>query len=202
MLCLLCQNSVNVKKAKFPNFGNWHNKQMHTVSLLFQPLPKAGIQKFGMYNLAKAYRSIQNPFPIAESRTGKPAMVTLKIQLDCSIVHDTTLWTNMYVRSHLGCGTDSVFIHFWRSHKYLKDAKAMQISSSINPPNNRGINQGILNLWSKLGDYNLNRWWVIAQTNLVTDGVTDGRTDASNDNTRRPKLASGENTGCNHIFMP
>ena len=44
-----------------------------------------------MYNLAKAYRSIENPLPIAESRTGKPAMVTLKIQPDCSTVHDTTL---------------------------------------------------------------------------------------------------------------
>ena len=61
-----------------------------------------------MYNLAKACRSIENPLPIAESRTGKPAMVTLKIQPDCSTVHDTTLWANIFVRSHLGCGTDSV----------------------------------------------------------------------------------------------
>ena len=29
-------------------------------------------------------------------------------------------------------------------------------------------------------------WW-------RTDGLTDGRTDAGNDNTRRPKLASGKN---------
>ena len=29
--------------------------------------------------------------------------------------------------------------------------------------------------------------------NLVTEGLTDGRTDAGNDNTRRPKLASGKN---------
>ena len=81
-----------------------------------------------MYNLAKAYRSIKNPLPIAESRTGKPAMVTLKIQPDCSTVHDTTLWANIYVRSHLVCGTDSVFQMLCRSHQYLKDAKAMQIN--------------------------------------------------------------------------
>ena len=84
-----------------------------------------------MYNLAKAYRSIENPLPIAESRTGKPAMVTLKIQLDCSTVHDTTLWANIFVRSHLGCGTDSVFIRLCRSHRYFKDAKAMQINKIL-----------------------------------------------------------------------
>ena len=51
-----------------------------------------------------------NPLPIAESRTGKPAMVTLKIQLHCSTVHDMTPLANIYVHSHLGCGTDYVFI--------------------------------------------------------------------------------------------
>ena len=49
---------------------------MQAVLLLFRPLPNVGIQNFGMwsmYNLAKAYRSIKNPLPIAESRTGKEA---------------------------------------------------------------------------------------------------------------------------------
>ena len=64
----------------------------------------------------KPTETCKNPLPIAESRTGKPAMVQLKIQLDCSTVHDTTLWANIYVHSHLGCGTDSVFISFRRSH--------------------------------------------------------------------------------------
>ena len=32
---------------------------MHAVLLLFRPLPNVGIQNFGMYNLAKAYRGIQ-----------------------------------------------------------------------------------------------------------------------------------------------
>ena len=67
--------------------------------------------------------------PITKSRTGKPAMVTLKIQPDCSTVHNTFLWANIYVRSHLGCGTDSVSsVFFCRSHKYFKDAKVMQIN--------------------------------------------------------------------------
>ena len=46
--------------------------------------------------------------PIAELRTGKPAMV----HFDCSTIYDKTLRANIYVRSHLGCGTDSVFICF------------------------------------------------------------------------------------------
>ena len=107
------------------------NRQMHAVLVLFRPLRNVGIQNFGMwgkYNLAKAYSSIKNPLRIAESRTGKPAMVTLKIQPDSSTVHDTFLWTNIYVRSHLGCGTDSVSSVFCRSHKYFKDAKVMQIN--------------------------------------------------------------------------
>ena len=75
---------------------------MHAVLVLFRPLPNVDTQNFGMcgmYNLAKAYSSIKNPLPIVESRTGKPAMVTLKIQPDCSTVHDTFLWANIYVRS-------------------------------------------------------------------------------------------------------
>ena len=32
------------------------------------------------------------------------------------------------MRSHLGCGTDYVSSVFCRSHKYLKDAKVMQIN--------------------------------------------------------------------------
>ena len=50
-----------------------------------------------MYNFVKAYRSIKNSLPIPKSRTGKPAMFTLKIQFDCSMVHDTTLWANIFV---------------------------------------------------------------------------------------------------------
>ena len=75
-------------------------------------------------------------------------------------------------------------------------------SRSITPQNDRVLNEGgLLHLWSKFGDSSLNGWWSIARTNLVTDGRTegridgrtDGRADAGNDNTRRPKLASGKN---------
>ena len=140
-----------------------------SVLVLFWPLSNVGIQNFGiwgMYDLAKAYRSIKNPLPIAESRTGKPAMGTLKIQLNCSTVHDTMLSANIFVGSHLGCETDSIFMCFCRSHKYFKDAKAMQInrflkinkfdmSNSITRQNNRDLNPGILLLWSKFGDPSL-----------------------------------------------
>ena len=68
----------------------------------------------------KLTETCKNPLPIAKSRTGKPAMVALKIQPDCSTVHDTTLWANIYVRSHLGCGTDSVF------HQFLQVSQIFQ----------------------------------------------------------------------------
>ena len=66
------------------------------------------------------------------------------------------------------------------------------------PQNNRDLNQGLLQLWSKFGDSSLNGWWVIVRTSkwlphTWTDGRTDTQTDAGNDNTRRPKLASGKN---------
>ena len=45
----------------------------------------------------KPTEACKNPLPIAESRTGKPAMVTLKIQPDCSTVYDMFLWVKIYV---------------------------------------------------------------------------------------------------------
>ena len=111
---------------------------MHAVLVLFRPPPNVGIQNFGrwgMYTLVKAYRSIQNPSPIAESRTGKPAMVTLNIQLDCSTVHDTTLWANIYVRSHVGCGTDffsSVLQVSQIFQRCKSDAKKQDFENTLN----------------------------------------------------------------------
>ena len=64
-------------------------------------------------------------------------------------------------------------------------------SRSIVPQNNRDLNQGLSHLWSKFGDSSLNGWWVIARTSWwLTDRHT--HTHAGNDNTRRPKLASGK----------
>ena len=37
------------------------------------------------------------------------------------------------------------------------------MSSSINPQNNRDLNQGILHLWSKFGGPSLNGWWFISR---------------------------------------
>ena len=82
-------------------------------------------------------------------------------------------------------------------------------SRSITPKNNRDLNQGLLHLWSKFGDPSLNRWWVIARTNswlthIQTDTHTHTHTDAGNDNTRRPKLASGKNASdhcCDQFFL-
>ena len=100
----------------------------------------------------KPTEAFKNPSPIAESRTGMPAMVTLNIQLDCSTVHDTTLWANIYVRSHVGCGTDffsSVFASLTNISKMQKRCKKtgfwkyvkFDISSSINPQNNSDLNK-------------------------------------------------------------
>ena len=50
---------------------------------------------------------------------------------------------------------------------------------SITPKNNMDLYQGILHLWSKFGDPSLNGWWVIAWTNLVTDGRMDRQTQAT-----------------------
>ena len=66
-------------------------------------------------------------------------------------------------------------------------------SRSITPQNNRNLNQGLLLLWSKFGDSSLNAWQVIARTSkLLPHTQTHRQTDAANDNTRRPKLASGK----------
>ena len=122
----------------------------------------------------KPTETLKIHLPITESSTGKPAMVTLKIQLDCFTVHDTTLWANIFVRSHLGCGRDSVFIAFAgltnisKTQKWCKQTGFLKIikfdkSNSINPQNNRDLNQGILQLWFEFVDPSLKEWWVIAR---------------------------------------
>ena len=67
-------------------------------------------------------------------------------------------------------------------------------SRSINPQNNRDLNQGVLLFWSKFGDSSFNRWQVIARTSKwLPQTQTHTQTDAGNYNTRRPKLALGKN---------
>ena len=51
----------------------------------------------------------------------------------------------------------------------------------------------LLLLWSKVGDHNLNRWWVMSRTSwrLMRAHIhAHTHTDTGNDNTQRPKLAS------------
>ena len=73
-------------------------------------------------------------------------------------------------------------------------------SWSIVPQNNRDLNQGLYHLWSKFGDSSLNGWWVIARTSWwLTDRHTHTHTHAGNDNTRRPKLASGKKVAVIHL---
>ena len=63
---------------------------------------------------------------IAESRTRKPAMVTLKMQFDCF----TTLWGKHICAQPFRMWNRHIFVRFCRSHKYFKDAKAMQIKKT------------------------------------------------------------------------
>ena len=65
---------------------------------------------------------------IVESRTGKPAMVTLKIQLNCFTVRDTTPLSEHICAQPFRTWNRHIFIRFCRCHKYFKDAKAMQIN--------------------------------------------------------------------------
>ena len=85
------------------------------------------------------------------------------------------------------------WVMVWRSSKWGQFWVWSYIwpwrSKSITPQNNRDLNQGVLHLWFKFGDSNLNEWKVIART---SPWLTPTRTDAGNDNTRRPKLASGK----------
>ena len=67
------------------------------------------------------------------------------------------------------------------------------------PPRTIGIlAKDFYNLWPKFSDPSSHGWCVIARTSKClphtqTDGRTHRQTDAGNDNTRRPKLASGKN---------
>ena len=68
---------------------------------------------------------------IAESGTGKPVMVTLKIQLDCFTVYGTTPLGEHICVQPFRLGNRPIPTRFCRSHKYFKDAKAMQITKIL-----------------------------------------------------------------------
>ena len=96
-------------------------------------------------------------------------------------------------RPKLASGKNHVWGDDRSSRKWL-----MTSSRSITPQNNRHLNQGVLHLCFKFGDSTLNGWWVIVRTSkwlihTQTHTHTDRYTDRGDENTRRPKLASGKN---------
>ena len=76
-VCLMFTWALKIAPGFPISWKTRHDKGKCTgFTMLFRSLPNVGIQHlgmWGMYNLAKAYRSIKNPLPIAESRTGMPA---------------------------------------------------------------------------------------------------------------------------------
>ena len=97
---------------------------MHAVLLLFRPLPNVGIQNFsmwGMHDLSKAYRSMQKS--IANRRVEDWEASNGHTKDTTRLFHGP--WhvsgANIYVRSHLGCGTDSVSSVFFQvSHIFQR----------------------------------------------------------------------------------
>ena len=68
------------------------------------------------------------------------------------------------------------------------------------PPKKRDLEQNILHFfWSKFGDSSSNLWRVIV---LTSSWLTDTRTHGGNDNTRRPKLASGKKPYLTELINP
>ena len=106
----------------------------------------------------------------------------------------------MHFRSKFGDSSlNGWWVMVWTSSKWGKIWLSSSIwtwrSRSTIPKNNRDPNQGVLHLWSKFGDPSMNGRWVIVRTSswlLHTHTRTHRPTDAGDDNTRRPKLASGK----------
>ena len=78
---------------------------------------------------------------------------------------------------------------------YFEVKLDLEVQGQLTPQNNKDLNQGVLLFWSKFGDSSLNGWQVIVRTSKwLPHTQTHTQTDAGNDNTRRPKLASGKKT--------
>ena len=91
--------------------------------------------KISAYKVCIIWRKPTEAFKIhcqiAESRTGKPAMVTLKMQLDCFTAYNTTPLGEHICVQPFRMWNRPILIRFCRSHKYFKDAKAMQINKIL-----------------------------------------------------------------------
>ena len=105
------------------------------------------------------------------------------------------IWTVLrciFCSKFVNCNFNWLWIMAWTGSKlgkfWLWSSIWLRRSRSIAPQHNRDLNQGLLHHWSKFCDPSLNGWWVIARTNLVTDGRTDGRTDGQTQATTIPEV--------------
>ena len=126
-LCLpLRKNSA---EAVYPNLGNrTRSRQMHAVLLLFRPLLNVGIQNFGMwgmYDLAKTYRSIEKPIANRQVEDWEASNGHIKdtIRLFRGPWHHP-------IGEHICAQSFRMWnrLRFCKCHKYFKNAKAMQIN--------------------------------------------------------------------------
>ena len=128
--------ATNSAEAGYPNFGNrtW-SRQMHAVLLLFQPLLNVGIQNlgmWGMYDFAKAYKSIKKPIANCRVKNWEASNGHIKdtIRLFRGPWHDPVgehicaqsfrMWNRLRFHPFLQVSN--------KSCKYFKDAKAIQIN--------------------------------------------------------------------------
>ena len=135
----VCHMSAHVyhctkNSGGFPNTcwkSDTITRQMHVVLVLFRPSPNVDIQKFGMwgmYNLAKAYGNIENPF--AHRRVEDWESSNGHTKDKTRLFHG--LWHNA-VGEHI-CAQPFRMWNRLRFHTFLqvsqnfKDAKVMQIN--------------------------------------------------------------------------
>ena len=92
------------------------------------------------------------------------------------------------IGGELSCGQAQNGVNFYFKFNLIFKVKVNELQ------NNRDLNQCALHFWSKSGDSSVNGWQVIAEKlGVEAHTGTQTQTDAGNDNTRRPKLASGKN---------
>ena len=154
-------------------------RQMQAVLVLFRPLTNVDIQNFGMwgmYNLAKAYGNIENPFANRRVKDWEASNGHTKDTI--RLFHGP--WHNA-VGEHI-CAQPFRMWNTIRFHTFLQVSQIFQRrksdankqdffkivkfgkSSSITFKNNRDLNQGILQLCFKISDPSLKGWWVMAGT--------------------------------------
>ena len=119
----------------------------------------------------------------------------------------------MFVKPQINMGLNCTKMHFWQVDKLSCGQAQNEVKFDFqvrfdlegqgpSPQNNRNLNQGLLHLYTKFGYSSLTGWWVIVRTNKwLIHTRTNRHTDAGNDNTRRPKLASGKNACENYTFQ-